>query len=115
MAPPPELHAPREAVEANAAVFHATRQLRSDLCELLPGLPEAAAQARTPPLPACMPGRDVGHLPSQAVRDGLGGFNPICAKLANPATPFPEALREQATTMYKQLLRREMIDAEAVG
>ena len=33
--------------------------------------------------------------------------------LANPATPLPEALRDQTTTMLKQLLRREMIDQEA--
>tara|TARA_B100000795_G_C22581543_1_gene353992 strand:- start:203 stop:418 length:216 start_codon:yes stop_codon:yes gene_type:complete len=68
------------------------RQLRAEVCELLPGLPEAAALA---------------------LREGLGAFHQICAALANPATPLPEALREQATTMYKQLLRREMIDQDA--
>ena len=77
---------------ANAALFFAVRQLRAAVCELLPALPEEAAQP---------------------MRDGLGAFHPVCAALANPATPLPEGLREQATTMFKQMLRRELIDQEA--
>ena len=67
------------------------RHLRADVHELLAALPDASAQS---------------------LREGLGAFHPICAALANPATPIPEGLREQATTMYKQLLRREMIDRQ---
>ena len=68
------------------------RQLRADVHELLAALPDASAQS---------------------LREGLGAFHPICAALANPATPIPEGLREQATTMFKQMLRRELIDQEA--
>ena len=82
----------QEHADANAALFFAVRQLRADVCELLPALPEEAAQP---------------------MRDGLGAFHPVCAALANPATPLPEGLREQATTMFKQMLRRELIDQEA--
>jgi len=48
--------------------------------------------------------------PAAALRGALGAFATATAVLARPASPLPEALREQAATLLKRTLRREMID-----
>lgn len=50
---------------------------------------------------------------AHAVHAALAKLAPVLVALANPATPLPEAMRERATGMLKQLLRREMIDDHA--
>ncbi len=48
--------------------------------------------------------------PAAALRGALGEFAGTTAVLASPASPLPEALREQAATLLKRTLRRELID-----
>ena len=76
------------AADANAALLEAALQLNAEISALLLRLPEAAAAP---------------------LRSALGDFAGPSAVLASPATPLPEAQREQATRMLKSMLRREMI------
>ena len=54
--------------------------------------------------------RPIGEEVAPPLRTALGKLAPVCTLLANPGTPLPESLRENATGMLKSLLRREMID-----
>ena len=76
------------AADANAALLEAALQLNAEISALLLRLPEAAAAP---------------------LRSALGDFAGPSVVLASPATPLPEAQREQATRMLKSMLRREMI------
>ena len=51
------------------------------------------------------------ELEAKPLRTALGTLAPVCTLLANPATPLPEGDLERATTMLKQLLRRELIES----
>ena len=67
------------AAAANGAVLECISQLRSDVATEMLRLDDKAAAS---------------------LRAALGDFTEITAMLANPATPLPEALREQAAMSH---------------
>ena len=96
------------AARINAELLLALQKLRADVSALLsaggggagePGGASSRAQ-----------GEDEEDAGTKALRAALAKLAPGVTALANPSVPLPEALRGDATTMLKQLLRREMME-----